>query len=79
MMPDEAEDQVELKQTDAPDDGVNAGGTQAAPVEQHPSIAALEAWVKEHLHNSAVSQNTDVMNRIRANIEAIKREIQNIL
>lgn len=80
MMPDEAEDKANTNA--APHEETigeevqhfNADATKVADAVTH-----LEKWVVDHLHNSPVSQNTDVMNRIRANIEAIKREIQNVL
>lgn len=47
--------------------------------EQKPSAAdALEAWLVEHIHNTAVAQDTPRYSRVRALVEQIKREIQDL-
>lgn len=44
-----------------------------------PPIHALAAWLHTHVHDSAVSRETAIYNRVHALVEEIKSELHKIL
>lgn len=64
---------------------VNAAESTTTVVEQprektkfEKATETLENFVRDHLHNSIISQETPRMNRVRALIEQLKQEIESL-